>query len=215
MYYNFFIFGDSIAYGCYDSAGGWAQRIGNFLQHRYLAGKEPEIFTYNLSTHSQTTADILARLEAEIKPRLFRDWKSEGDIIIFAVGLNDSAFVHSKNDNWVNFNNFKNNIKELVVKASKFSKRIIFVGLAPVDQAIVDPMPFDLDKSYREIEIKRYDSALRELAKNFGAGYIPIYDKFVAADHKKLLHDGAHPNSAGHQLIFETVRDYLLEKKII
>lgn len=137
------------------------------------------------------------------------------NIIIFAVGLNDSAYVRSEKGNWVDFNEYRANIKKLIDIAGKFSKKIVFVGLYPIDESKMNPMPYDLDKSYSNEDVKKYDQFLQVAAKENGAEYISIFDKFEKNDYKKLLHDGAHPNSAGHELIFETVKDYLLEKKII
>jgi lysophospholipase L1-like esterase len=211
MHANIFIFGDSMAFGCWDAAGGWGQRLNNFLTEKFLSGKGKEFYTYNLSISGNQTQDIVARFESELKPR-----QSEGaNIIIFAIGINDSAFVHSKNDHWVLFEEFKNNLRKLIEMAQKYSDKIFFLGLPMIDQDITEPMPWDTDKSYRNEYVKKYDQALQAAAKESGAGYVPLFEKFAAADYKKLLHDGAHPNSVGHQLIFETVRDYLLEKKII
>jgi len=212
MHTNIFIFGDSMSFGCWDAAGGWAQRLNNFLVERFLLSNGKEFYTYNLSISGNQTQDIIARMELELKPR-----QSEGgaNIIIFAIGVNDSAFVHSKNDHWVPFAEFENNLQELIVLAQKYSNKIFFLGLPMINQETVDPMPWDTDKSYRNEYVKKYDQALQITAKGFGVGYIPLFDRFAAADYKKLLHDGAHPNAAGHEMIFDTVRDYLLGKKII
>ncbi len=209
---NICVFGDSIAFGKYDSKGGWVARLAEFLEARYLAKKGDEFYVYNLSISGNHTGDVLARFETELKPRFSekREW-----IVVFAVGLNDSVVVHSKNDHWVGIGEFQKNIRKLICLANEFSDKIIFVGPTSPDYQIVDPMPWDLDKSYREAEVKKYDAALRDICQKSGARYLPLYDKFAAGDYKKLLYDGAHPNSAGHQLIFETVRDYLLEQKII
>ncbi len=129
--------------------------------------------------------------------------------------MNDSAYVHSKKGNWVDFGEFESNIEKLIDTAAEFSKIIIFVGLYPINEAIMDPMPYDLDKSYHNEDVGRYDQRLMVAAKKNNAEYIPIFDKFEEQNYKKLLHDGAHPNTAGHRLIFETVRYYLLAVKII
>jgi len=192
--------------------GGWVSFLGEFLETKYLVGEGDESYVYNLSISGNQSDDILARFEAEIKPRFSQ--KREF-IVIFATGLNDSAFVYSKGDNWVRLKDFKENLRKLIVAARKYSDKIIFIGATPVDQEIVNPMPWDTDKSYHNEDIEKYNEALQNIAKENGAGYIPLFEKFMAADHKKLLHDGAHPNSAGHRMIFETVRDYLLDKKII
>jgi lysophospholipase L1-like esterase len=212
MHKDIYVFGDSVAFGKYDQRGGWASRLTEFCETNYLAGRGGEAYIYNLSISGNHTGDILERFEAELKPRFT---EKKDTVIIFAIGLNDSAYVYSKKDNWVNFADFQENLRDLFGKAKNFSDKIVFAGPTAVDYEIVNPMPWDLDKSYRENEVKEYDKMLQEFCQKSGAGYIPFYEKFMAHDYKKLLHDGAHPNAAGHQLIFETVRDYLLKNKII
>ena len=54
-----FIFGDSIAYGAWDPAGGWVERLRQWLfvttRDEYNLGT----FLYNLSIVGDTTADLL------------------------------------------------------------------------------------------------------------------------------------------------------------
>jgi len=209
---NIYVFGDSVAFGKYDSKGGWVARLVEFLETKYLANETDEFFVYNLSISGNHSADILARFDDEIKLRLS---EKRNSMVIFATGLNDSAFVRSQNRHWVDLQKFQENLRRLISRARQYAGRIIFIGLAPTDEKIVDPMPWDTDKSYRNEYVKKYDCALAEAARDGDVDYISLYGKFIAADHKKLLHDGAHPSAAGHQLIFETVRDYLLEQKII
>jgi lysophospholipase L1-like esterase len=79
-----FIFGDSIAYGAWDPAGGWVERLRQWLfvttQGEYNLGT----FLYNLSIVGDTTADLLKRFTPEIEAR------QPGDMIFFAVGINDT-----------------------------------------------------------------------------------------------------------------------------
>ena len=42
-----------------------------------------------------------------------------------------------------------------------------------------------------------------------------ILNDFLDKDYKRLLEDGAHPNSEGHEKIFETVKDFLIQNKIV
>jgi len=44
-----------------------------------------------------------------------------------------------------------------------------------------------------------------------GIDVVKVYNKFT----KNMLMDGLHPNSKGHQKIFEIVRDYLKKEKLI
>lgn len=42
-----------------------------------------------------------------------------------------------------------------------------------------------------------------------------IFEEFERQYYKKLLFDGIHSNSKGHQKIFEIVKDYLIKNKMI
>ena len=45
--------------------------------------------------------------------------------------------------------------------------------------------------------------------------FVEVFEKFKEINYQKLLDDGLHPNSEGHQKIFEIVKDFLIENKII
>ena len=59
--------------------------------------------------------------------------------------------------------------------------------------------------------IKKYNEKLKEFCKNNRLPKIEIYDLL----NKEDLRDGLHPNSRGHEKIFQKVKDYLIENKII
>ena len=142
MYTNIFIFGDSVSFGCYDAIGGWAQRFDNFLAGEFISGRGAEYWVYNQSTPiGDTSKDILDRLEVELKPRM-RNGDNKENILIFAIGINDSAFAHDKNDQWVVLADFKNNLKNLMLISKKIIPKVIFIGLTPVNQELTDPASF-------------------------------------------------------------------------
>ena len=90
------IFGDSIAHGAWDTEkGGWVQRIKSFLDEETLSESENEHTIYNLGVSGNNTEDLLERFEFETKQRLKED--DEELMFIFAIGVNDSQFIHSKN----------------------------------------------------------------------------------------------------------------------
>ena len=208
------VFGDSIAHGAWDKQGGWVQRLNQFFIEKYLSN--PSNFycsVYNLSISGNTTEDLLERFDFEIKQRLKEE--ENKTIIIFAIGANDSDFVHSKNDFWVQPKKTKKNIKKFIEIAQKFSTEIIFVGLLPAEEQKVCPMPWDMDKSSKNKNIQRYNEIIKSVCKENDIYFIEIFENWIKMDYKKLLEDGLHPNSEGHQKIFEIVRDFLKEKKII
>ena len=206
------VFGDSITYGAWDKEGGWVQRLRKFLDEKSLTDPDFYCLVYNMGVSGNTSNGLLERFEFETKQRLK---EGEETIIIFAIGINDSYFVHSENSHRVLTEKFKDNIQKLIKLAQKFSSKIIFVGLTPVDETKTTPIPWDTDKSYRNEYIKQYNQTIREICREKKIYFIEIFEKLKGADYQKLLEDGLHPNSDGHQRIFEIVKDFLIKNNLI
>src|SRR3989344_1664180 len=51
---------------------------------------------------------------------------------------------------------------------------------------------------------------LKRLEKEMKVPYVDVFGEFMKIDYKKYLADGLHPNSQGHQRIFELVKDKLI-----
>ena len=201
------IFGDSIAWGAFDKeGGGWAERLKLYTWDR------GDIDIYNLGISGEKTPNLLKRFEAETRARMK---EGEETIIIFAIGINDSYFVHSKNSLMVPLDDFKANIEELINLARKFSSKIVFIGLTPVDEEKTTPIPWDIDKSYINENINNYNEAIKSICKDKNISFIEIFNNWIKSDYKSLLEDGVHPNSEGHKKIFETARDYSIQNQII
>lgn len=114
------VFGDSTTWGASDSEkGGWVERLKIYIGDNYNSE------VYNLGISGDKTPDILERFESETR---VRTEENEEAILIFAVGINDSYFVRSKNAVMTPPDEFKENIKKIINLAKKFSSKIIFVG---------------------------------------------------------------------------------------
>ena len=205
------VFGNSIVYGAW-GRNGWVQQLKIFLEEKIL--KDPNFYylTYNLGISGNTTEDLLERFEFETKQRLK---EGEETIIVFAIGTNDAQFVISKNDLRTKPEKFRENIKKLINFARKFSSKIIFIGLTPVDEIKTTPIPWNTDKIYKNENIQKYNEILKSVCNENNVYFIDIFEDWIKEDYKNFLEDGLHPNLAGHQKIFEKVKDFLLRKKII
>ncbi|MDO9399754.1 MAG: GDSL-type esterase/lipase family protein [bacterium] len=189
---NILIFGDSIVYGAFDpEAGGWADRLKAFF---FKDGRNYDYFVYNLGISGDTTENLLERFEFETKQRSDEDKTS----FIFSIGINDSAWMHSKNNHWVLPNKFIDNIKKLIQLAQKFSSKIIFVSLSPVDETKTTPIPWNTDLSYKNEWIQEYNKIIKSICEENKILFIDVFEKFIKLDYTKLLEDGLHPNSKGH-----------------
>ena len=209
------IFGDSIAWGAWDrEGGGWVERLWKTLAERNIADSEMHYRLYNLSISGDTTGWLLERFENETKQRT--DFREEGEetVIIFAIGINDTKFILEQDVTMVPAKQFENNISTLIQQAKKHTAKIVFVGLTPLDEN-VEKFTKPLGYVYRNEHIKRFDDIIKSVCTKNGVHFVEIFEKFSADGYKQLLEDGLHPNSAGHQRVFEIVKEFLAKEGII
>jgi len=194
---NICIFGASITWGAYDPEnGGWATMVRNYYEEK--DGRS----VYNLGICGDTTEGLLRRLEMEVLVR-------EPNIILFAIGTNDSQFLKKEKRNQVLLEKFKGNLEKLTVIANKFTDKIIFIGLANVDNLRVGIDSYADDHLYKSEFVEEYNNELKEFCN---AKKIPFLDIFDLLDKNDLV-DGLHPNSKGHKKLFNKIRDFLEEIK--
>lgn len=194
------IFGDSIAFGHNDfEAGGWVDRLKLYLSQR----NESRVF--NLGISNATTDDIIERVESESVVR-------KPDLIVFAIGVNDARYIETEDNMQTSAEDFVANLESLVSLANNVTKNLpLFVGLTPIDEAKNMPYPTSPSNFYASKNIQKYDSLLKDFCNENKLHYISMMDIHEAADSK----DGLHPDADGHKKMFERVRDYLLEHKIL
>lgn len=207
------IFGASIAQGLWDQEGGWGDRLKTYLLRQILPLKNSKdrIHVFNLAIAGNVASDVLRRFRIETKERMNFD----KTIFIFSVGTNDSAYLESKK----NFNTlpkiYGQNVRKLFQEAKKYSSNIIFVGLTPVDETKTNPIPWNSDFHYNNESAKKYSDIAHQICNEEQVDFIEVFNDWVKMDYQHLLEEGLHPNSAGHQKIFETVRDYFVSHNII
>jgi lysophospholipase L1-like esterase len=204
------IFGASITYGAWDIEGGWVQRLRKYL-NRDLDWRGRKFYlTYNLGISGDTTKELLERFEFETRQRT----KSNREkIIMISIGMSDSSI---KNDrNFVEIKEFEENLKKLFEKAKKYTDNIIFVGLTPVDEAKTNPISWNEEMFFKNTEIKKYSGKAKEICEKNKILFIELFDKLINKNSGEILKDGLHPNSEGHKMIYEIVKEFLIKNKII
>lgn len=195
---NICIFGDSIASGFYDlEMGGWVNRLWLFIIKQNIDND-----LYNLSISGGTTDTILTRFESEAKLR-------RPNILIFQTGGNDAAY-EKEGENWVASEKFESNIEEIIKRAKKITDKIIFIGVNNVDELKTMPVSW-INLYYKNENIKKYNEIMESICERENVFFADIFGRLKKED----LYDGLHPNAAGHQKIFEIVKDFLIKNKII
>jgi lysophospholipase L1-like esterase len=210
---NILVFGDSVIHGYWDTEGGWVQRLRSFIDKKNLTDPDFYCSIYNLGIPGNITTDVLKRFESETEERFD---KNEEMIFIFGIGGNDAQFIHSKNDMRTSPEELRNNIKKLIELAKNYSSKIIFVGVAQVDESKTNPIPWATDKYYKNKNLEKYNEIIKYVCEENKVHFVNVIDNFKKPNYKDLLDsDGLHPNSEGHKLIFTIIKDFLIKTKLI
>lgn len=163
------------------------------------------IAVYDLGIDANISQDLVKRFNSEASAR-------KPSVIIFAVGLNDSAYLKSKDNPLVSLDQFKENLGELIKQAREYTTHIFFVGLAKGDDSKTKPIPRSTTgKRYTKENVRIYNDAIKSFCKKKRVSFIEIFDLLKDED----FDDGLHPNLGGHQKIFEAVRRSLLNSGAI
>lgn len=205
------LFGDSITYGAWDPEGsGWATRLRRYVDLKSLPVKHDEYHhVYNLGVCGDNSSYLLERFERELGARRRRE---QACAIVFAIGVNDSLYFHETGLNAVTPDKFEENLEQLISLAKKYTTKIVFVGLLPVDDSKMDPVPWAPNISLRTEHIRTYNNTVGEVCQKNKIDFIDLFDSFIQKGHLSLLDDGIHPNQEGHAIVFEIISKALVEK---
>lgn len=182
------IWGDSITYG--GSEEGWVGML-----REVLGPNNTEV--YNRGICGDTSADILARFPIEreaISP----------DVIVFAVGVNDSKFTDNSKINKVPVEQFRINVGESIRQAQTKGARVILVGLIDINEVQIENLKEAGARAslLKTKEIEKYDDCLKDLAKERGIEFVELQG---VINPQTDLEDGLHPNASGYKKMFERI----------
>jgi lysophospholipase L1-like esterase len=199
---NIIIFGDSITWGAWDPKGGWAFRLKSHADRITLQSHfEQYISVHPLGVSGDTSTNLLKRIEPEYKARHKPD---DTNIVILAIGINDSVVSISDKTTRVPLDTFRQNIKLIFERLDKYVDRFYCLGLTSVDESRVYPMRWGQNEGYSNEQIEIYNDALRNICTEKNVAFIDVYNNFIGKE-AKLLEDGVHPNEKGHTLMYENV----------
>lgn len=206
------IFGGSVAYGAYDSLGGYAQRLRNYFEDKLFVDPAVNFVLFNLGIGGDNSKYVLERFDFETKARLA---KKEDTIFIFDIGKNDSVYDNNKKMVAITIKDYTRNLLKLTKLARKYSNKIIFVGLGPVDESLVDPIPWYKGHSYKNALIEKYNDALMSFCRKNDFHFVDVWTTFSSLNYRKLLDDGVHPNTKGHAKLFQIIKNYFEKNNIL
>ncbi|MHB1864789.1 MAG: SGNH/GDSL hydrolase family protein [Candidatus Saccharimonadales bacterium] len=194
-------FGDSITYGAGDSQGGWADRLKREF-HQAKLNEDSDHQLFNLGIGGDTSRGLLQRIDSEIQIRT--KWPVA---VLIAIGVNDTRAIDTKDTYEVPPEEFKDNVKKIVEVAKKYTKRILIIGLTPVDKEILDFKNY----WYYNSRIKQYNETLKAIAREENLPFIELLKPMSQKVSAYLISDGLHPNDKGYEFMLERIRPRVLE----
>ena len=210
MIKKIFVFGDSIVQGSNDwTGGGWVVRLKNYFSQ---TGQFHHIF--NLGISGENSSHIISRMEVEIKPRKSED-RNKKSLLIVGIPINDTRIKDKLDgDPEISIARFKANLEELYSIGKKNSNELVFLGMTKVDEEKTNPWQEVVDRRivcWRNDVIEKYNDIIKKYCDEKNIYFINMIDLLKNSD----LSDGLHPNEVGHNKMYERIRDFLIEKKLI
>ena len=121
------------------------------------------------------------------------DWylKSPPDFLIIALGGNDGLRGIAPQQT-------KNNLRKIIQKAQQINVPVLLAGMK-------------LPPNYGSPYLKDFENIFPQLADELQVPLLPFLLEGVGGNPKMNLPDRIHPNSAGHQMMCETVYQHLTQ----
>lgn len=185
------VWGDSITWGASDhDLGGWVNRLRLFLDGNY----EDAPSVYNVGIGGDKVSDVLRRFDVEYGAR-------KPEAIILAIGINDSP--HDSHPDGTPLDVFEQRLNKLVSKVQAVAERLIIVGLTNVDNKHSDA------HGYSDETISPYAEVVQKVATQKQLPFVDLWGVITKDD---LMRDGLHPEEAGHEKIYQKVRDVVTKE---
>jgi lysophospholipase L1-like esterase len=187
-----FIFGDSIAFGRgVKNNENWASEIHDFFDTNY----NEENIVFNLAIPSETSTELNARFEKEMKIRIKSKTVEDYNLVIIAIGINDCKLKLKESQ--VTKDHFLKNIDEIIDIAEKYADKIVFIGLTKVKGKEIG--------QFKNTLIREYNDLLEVACLSKKIMFIDIFKKWPACSDNYYCEDGVHLNKTGHKYIAERI----------
>ena len=206
-----FILGSSMVYGVGGPHGGWADLIKQYLHKKMYGeggvGEKYEIYNFGKSgaTIDFVKDTFMSQLEAY--------GRKQKTIIVAAIGGNNTK-AEQEPDNFVSTPaEYEHEMRNLLELLKQNCDGLIFVSSnGYVDEEKTNPKfnPLTGGRSYfTNARRQQFGAIVKDICEDMNIDLIDITvdkEKWLST---YLYTDGLHPNEAGHQLIFESIKPVL------
>ncbi len=194
------VFGDSIAYGKWDSQGGWVSRLRSYIDTTHNLNKEGNVQVFNLGIPGEVMPRLSNRFDEELTMRTFPNEKS---LIIIACGINDSCSNNWMTEKQTDINEFEAAYEKMITIARDHHCEIVAIGLTPVNAEKSKGLLFSNE------DVKKYDHSLHAISTKNNVPVLQLFDELLENNFSDLLVDAVHPNDKGHEILFTKIKDFL------
>lgn len=200
-----FAFGHSITQGFWDRESGWVLRLRKFLDKKSLEKPEEYYFeVYNLGVSGNDSRQLKERFSQELEARI---WEEDETLILIQIGANDIQYLEEKDEVRVGKEEYRENLEALIRQARNYTGKVVLVSEAYT--GIDGPIPWSEEKHLSDERLGEYVEVQRKVAEDKNVPYVDLRGLKEKEEWLELMEDGSHPDSEGHELIYEKVREKL------
>ena len=114
---------------------------------------------------------------------------------------------------------FVKQTRELINKARSYNSKVIFIGFPGVDENLTTPWSYGgeiLDEAWYNKDLQSYELLQKRVCEENNVPYLPLYTLWQSEiDIKTHLSDGLHPNSLGHEWIYNKVKSFIIDDAFV
>jgi len=180
---------------------------GGFV-HRFRLWHEscnPRHFVYELGIFGESTESLISRLPAEASPR-------RPHLIALYPGFNDIRRDGSAvSETTCSRNAFGDSMSLLVSRAKSVAPVLMMSGF-PFDETRTTPYS-GTESFYLLTDAEAFTDIVRSVCAEAGVPLLDYFARWSSRELGGLLdEDGLHANPDGHQLLFEQLRDFIVDE---
>jgi lysophospholipase L1-like esterase len=203
-------FGDSITFGRGDGENdGWVGRLKKYFQKQDFYN-----CVFNLGFPGSTSTDLLKRFPVEAAARVKYLREKDEFIIIISIGTNDIGGDNSVEGVQTTPRRFRKNILKLIKEAKRHTNKIVFISTSPINETNSLPVSGRYGRYYNNEKQQRYNNITKECCLNHDVLFFDIFSELFKVKYQDWI-DDVHPNPNGYDFMYEKIKYFLIENKLI
>ena len=209
-YRRILVFGHSIVHGIWDEEkGGWVERLRQHMYNDYLENQkyhwdENYCNLYNMGVIGEDSEQLKLRIEEELKRRTKEEISK--NLVVLQLGINDAQEIDGERRSPLEQS--ESNMEEIIDSCKSRASRVVLVEEGFIAEDIdEDVMEGELSNQ----DLKKYEEVKKKVAERKSVDFFNLRDEINREEWLDNLEDGIHPNSQGHERIFNKIKEEIEE----